>query len=76
MKKRPSNLKQGTKLRSANLGAVLLTLPQTASLNRATVASVNCRAPRLDEITPDFLAGDYVPRAMGVNVISCLSCTP
>ena len=33
-------------------------------------------APRLEEITPDFLAGDYVPRAMCVNAISCLSCTP
>ena len=33
-------------------------------------------APRLEEITSDFLAGDYVPRAMGVNAISCLSCTP
>ena len=32
--------------------------------------------PRLDAITPDFLAGDYVPRAMSVNAISCLSCTP
>ncbi len=33
-------------------------------------------APRLDDITPDFLAGDYVPRAMSVNAISCLSRTP
>lgn len=33
-------------------------------------------APRLDDITPDFLAGDYIPRAMGVNAISSLSCTP
>lgn len=33
-------------------------------------------APRLDEITPDFLAGDYIPRAMGVNAISSLSCAP
>lgn len=33
-------------------------------------------APRIEEITPDFLAGDYVPRAMSVNAISCLSCTP
>lgn len=32
--------------------------------------------PRLEEITPDFLAGDYVPRAMCVNAISSLSCTP
>ena len=34
------------------------------------------QAPRLDEITPAFLAGAYIPRAMGVNAISCLSCTP
>ena len=33
-------------------------------------------APRLDEITPGFLAGDYIPRAMGINAISSLSCTP
>ena len=33
-------------------------------------------APRLEEVTPDFLAGDYVPRAMSVNAISCLSCAP
>ncbi len=33
-------------------------------------------APRLDDITPDFLAGDYIPRAMGVNAISSLSCAP
>jgi len=33
-------------------------------------------APRLEEITPDFLAGDYIPKAMSVNAISCLSCTP
>lgn len=33
-------------------------------------------APRLDEITPDFFEGDYIPRAMGVNAISSLSCTP
>ena len=33
-------------------------------------------APRLDEITPEFLTGDYIPRAMGVNAISGLSCTP
>ena len=33
-------------------------------------------APRLDEITPGFLAGDYIPRAMGVNAISSLSCAP
>ncbi len=33
-------------------------------------------APRLDEITPDFLTGDYIPRAMGVNAISSLSCAP
>ncbi len=34
-------------------------------------------APRLDEVTPEFLAtGDYIPRAMGVNAISGLSSTP
>lgn len=33
-------------------------------------------APRLDDITPYFLKGPYIPRAMGVNAISCLSCTP
>ncbi len=33
-------------------------------------------APRLDELTPEFFKGDYVPRAMGVNAVSCLSCTP
>ena len=33
-------------------------------------------APRLEEITPEFLAGDYVPRAMCVNAISSLSCAP
>ncbi len=33
-------------------------------------------APRLDELTPDFLAGDYIPRAMGVNAISSLSRAP
>ena len=33
-------------------------------------------APRLKDITPDFLAGDYVPRAMCVNAISSLSGTP
>ncbi len=33
-------------------------------------------APRLGDITPDFLAGDYIPRAMGVNAISSLSCAP
>ncbi|MDD9302468.1 MAG: glutamyl-tRNA amidotransferase [Desulfobacter sp.] len=33
-------------------------------------------SPRLDQITPDFLDGDYVPKAMGVNAVSSLSCTP
>ena len=33
-------------------------------------------APRLDAITPEFLSGNYIPRAMGVNAISGLSCTP
>lgn len=33
-------------------------------------------APKLDEITPDFFAGNYIPRAMGVNAISSLSCAP
>jgi amidase len=34
-------------------------------------------APRLEEITPGFYEeGEYIPRAMGVNAISCLSCTP
>jgi amidase len=33
-------------------------------------------APRLEEITPGFLGGDYLPRAMSVNAISSLSCTP
>jgi len=33
-------------------------------------------APRLDELTPEFYAGDYIPRTMGVNSISSLSCTP
>jgi amidase len=33
-------------------------------------------APRVNEITPDFLAGAYIPRAMGVNAISSLSCAP
>lgn len=46
-------------------GGKLLCFPTTVDL-----------APRLDEITPEFLAGNYVPRAMGVNAISCLSCTP
>ncbi len=33
-------------------------------------------APRLDELSPEFYAGDYVPRAMGVNAVSCLSGAP
>lgn len=33
-------------------------------------------APRLDDLTSDFLAGGYIPRAMGVNAISSLSCAP
>lgn len=33
-------------------------------------------APRLDEITPAFFQGDYIPRAMGVNAISSLSGAP
>ncbi len=33
-------------------------------------------APRLEEVTPEFLAGDFVTRAMCVNAISCLSGTP
>ncbi len=33
-------------------------------------------APRLKDITPEFFEGDYIPRAMGVNAISGLSCTP
>lgn len=33
-------------------------------------------APRLADMTASFLAGDYVPRAMSVNAISCLSGTP
>jgi amidase len=33
-------------------------------------------APGLDEITPEFFAGDYIPRAMGVNAISSLSRVP
>ncbi len=33
-------------------------------------------APRLADITPEFMAGDYVPRAMSVNAISGLSGTP
>ncbi|GBC59445.1 amidase [Desulfonema ishimotonii] len=46
-------------------GGKILCFPTTVDL-----------APRLDEITPDFLAGEYIPRAMGVNAISSLSCTP
>lgn len=33
-------------------------------------------APKLDDITPEFMTGDYIPRAMGVNAISGLSQTP
>ncbi|WDP92026.1 MAG: glutamyl-tRNA amidotransferase [Desulfobacter sp.] len=33
-------------------------------------------APRLEEVTPEFLAGEYIPRAMCVNAISSLSRTP
>jgi amidase len=46
-------------------GGKILCFPTTVDL-----------APRLDEITPDFLAGEYIPRAMGVNAISSLSCAP
>lgn len=33
-------------------------------------------APKLDGLSPEFYAGDYVPRAMGVNAVSCLSGAP
>lgn len=45
--------------------ATILCFPTTVDL-----------APKLDRITPEFLAGDYIPKAMGVNAISSLSCLP
>jgi len=46
-------------------GCNLLCFPTTVDL-----------APRLDEMTPGFFEGDYIPKAMGVNAISTLSGTP